>query len=48
MRFFWNYIARCNIRGRLKKINFGGAGGLGVRQQLNVQEVPGSKPVGFL
>jgi hypothetical protein len=44
--FFWNYIARCNIRGRLKIVNLCGAGGLGVRHQLSVQKVPGSKPVG--
>jgi hypothetical protein len=48
MSFFWNYNRRCNLRGRLKKINFSGAGGLGVRHQLSIQKVPGSKPVGFL
>jgi hypothetical protein len=46
-RFFWNYNRRCSFRGRLKKINFSGAGGLGVRHQLSVQKVPGSKPVGL-
>jgi predicted metal-binding transcription factor (methanogenesis marker protein 9) len=45
--FFCKYNLRCNLRGRLKKINFSGAGGLGVRHQLSVQKVRGSKPVGF-
>jgi hypothetical protein len=45
MCFFWNYNRRCSLRGRLKEINFTAAGGLGVRHQLSVQKVPGSKPV---
>jgi hypothetical protein len=47
MLFFWNYNRRCSLRGRLKKINFSGAGGLEVRYQLGVQKIPGSKPVGY-
>jgi hypothetical protein len=47
IRFFCNYNKRCSLRGRLKKINLCGAGGLGVRHQLSIQKVPGSKPVGY-
>jgi predicted metal-binding transcription factor (methanogenesis marker protein 9) len=47
IRFFCYCNKRCNIRGRLKEINFSRAGGLGVRHQLSIQKVPGSKPVGF-
>jgi hypothetical protein len=47
IRFFCNYNRRCSLRGRLKNINFSGAGGVGERHQLSVQKVPGSKPVLF-
>jgi hypothetical protein len=45
IRFFCNYNKRCTLRGRLKKINFSGAAGLGVRHQLSVHKVSGSKPI---
>jgi hypothetical protein len=44
IRFFWKFRWKCNIRGRLKKANVCGIGGLKVRHRRGAEKFQGSEP----